>query len=54
MASPLFYKRGTKVRSNLPFILCTHAATKIVAIASLVTTRDQSEMEEAMTNATQK
>jgi hypothetical protein len=42
------------VRSDLPFILCTHAATKIVAIASLVTTGDQSEMKEAMTNATQK
>jgi hypothetical protein len=43
-----------EMRSDLSFILCTHAATKVVAIASRVTTGDQSEMKEAMTNATQK
>jgi hypothetical protein len=42
------------VRSELPSILYPHAATKAVAIANLVTTGNQSEMKEAMTNATQK
>jgi hypothetical protein len=42
------------IPSRIAVLDSTHAATKTVAIASLVTTGDQSEMKKAMTNATQK
>jgi hypothetical protein len=42
------------IPSRIAVLDSTYAATKTVAIASLITTGDQSEMKKAMTNATQK